>query len=207
MIEHFRLGTGGKVDYDFVVDDPKMYTKPWANSRPLTPLKPARGLPDLIEYNCSENNRDVNHLMSRSRRSNRLRRQSLEHFRKKCKARVWGRMGSCRGLVIRSAVRSEPTRRVKSRLPEWVLADRFDIQARASGNPTKGQMRVMMRSLLADRFKLAIHFEAREVPVFALVLAKPETQVHNSVRVRNNHHALARLHAAVFIPAKPAWPI
>ncbi len=64
VIEHFRPGTGGKVDYDFVVDDPKMYTKPWANSRPLTPLKPARGLPDLIEYNCSENNRDVNHLMS-----------------------------------------------------------------------------------------------------------------------------------------------
>lgn len=62
---------------------------------------------------------------------------------------------------------------LKSRLPEWALTDRFDIQARASGNPTKAQMRAMMRSLLADRFKLAIHFEAREVPVFALVLAKP----------------------------------
>jgi bla regulator protein blaR1 len=62
---------------------------------------------------------------------------------------------------------------LKSRLPEWVLTDRFDIQARASGNPTKAQMRLMMQSLLADRFKLAIHFETREVPVFALVLAKP----------------------------------
>jgi uncharacterized protein (TIGR03435 family) len=62
---------------------------------------------------------------------------------------------------------------LKSRLPEWVLTDRFDIQARGSGNPTKAQMRLMMQSLLADRFKLAIHFETREVPVFALVLAKP----------------------------------
>ena len=62
---------------------------------------------------------------------------------------------------------------LKSRLPEWVFTDRFDIQARASGNPTKAQIRMMMQSLLADRFKLAIHFEAREVPVFALVLAKP----------------------------------
>ena len=62
---------------------------------------------------------------------------------------------------------------LKSRLPEWVLSDRFDIQARAGGNPTKAQMRLMMQSLLADRFKLAIHFETREVPVFALVLAKP----------------------------------
>jgi uncharacterized protein (TIGR03435 family) len=62
---------------------------------------------------------------------------------------------------------------LKSRLPEWVLTDRFDIQARGSGNPTKAQMRLMIQSLLADRFKLAIHFETREVPVFALVLAKP----------------------------------
>lgn len=62
---------------------------------------------------------------------------------------------------------------LKSRLPEWVLTDRFDIQARGSGNPTKAQMRLMIQSLLADRFKLAIHFESREVPVFALVLAKP----------------------------------
>ena len=62
---------------------------------------------------------------------------------------------------------------LKSRLPEWVFTDRYDIQARASGNPTKAQMRLMMQSLLADRFKLAIHFETREVPVFALVPAKP----------------------------------
>jgi uncharacterized protein (TIGR03435 family) len=62
---------------------------------------------------------------------------------------------------------------LKSRLPEWVLTDRFDIQARATGNLTKAQLRMMMQSLLVDRFKLAIHFETREVPVFALVLAKP----------------------------------
>jgi uncharacterized protein (TIGR03435 family) len=62
---------------------------------------------------------------------------------------------------------------LKSRLPDWVFMDRFDIQARASGNPTKAQIRLMIQSLLADRFKLAIHFETREVPVFALVLAKP----------------------------------
>jgi uncharacterized protein (TIGR03435 family) len=76
---------------------------------------------------------------------------------------------------------------LKSRLPEWVLTDRFDIQARASGNPTKARMRLMMRSLLADRFKLAIHFETREVPVFALVLAKqgntgPQLRPHSDER-------------------------
>ncbi len=58
-----------------------------------------------------------------------------------------------------------------SKLPEWVSTDRFDIQARADGNPTKDQMRLMMQSLLEDRFKLAIHYETEQRPVFVLVLA------------------------------------
>jgi uncharacterized protein (TIGR03435 family) len=65
-------------------------------------------------------------------------------------------------------------------LPGWVTKDRFDIQARAEGDsaragggPTKDDMRLMMRSLLADRFKFAVHTETREVPVLAFVLAKP----------------------------------
>jgi hypothetical protein len=64
VIEHFRPGTNGSVDYEFIVDDPKMYTKPWVNKRPLRPLKPTPGLPDLLEYNCSENNKDLDHLRS-----------------------------------------------------------------------------------------------------------------------------------------------
>jgi uncharacterized protein (TIGR03435 family) len=58
-------------------------------------------------------------------------------------------------------------------LPGWVTTGRFDIQARADGNPTKDQMRLMMRSLLADRFQFAVHTETRETPVLAFVLAKP----------------------------------
>jgi len=58
-------------------------------------------------------------------------------------------------------------------LPKWVINDHFDIQARADGNPSKDQMRLMMQSLLADRFKLAVHYETRRLPVFALVLATP----------------------------------
>ena len=58
-------------------------------------------------------------------------------------------------------------------LPAWATSERFDIQARAEGNPGKDEMRLMMRALLADRFKLAVHYETRDVPVFAFVLAKP----------------------------------
>lgn len=57
--------------------------------------------------------------------------------------------------------------------PKWIATENFTIHARLAGNPTKDQIRLMMQDLLADRFKLAIHFETRTVPVFALTLAKP----------------------------------
>jgi len=58
-------------------------------------------------------------------------------------------------------------------LPGWTRTERFDVQAHADGNPGKDDMRLLMRALLADRFHLAMHRETREVPVLALVLAKP----------------------------------
>jgi bla regulator protein blaR1 len=57
--------------------------------------------------------------------------------------------------------------------PQWVATDSFEIEAQAKGNPTKDQMRLMLQSLLADRFKLAVHFESEVVPVFALTLVEP----------------------------------
>jgi uncharacterized protein (TIGR03435 family) len=64
-------------------------------------------------------------------------------------------------------------RAVQAALPKWANSDRYDIQARASGNPTKDQFRLMMQALLADRFKLAIHYETKQLPVMALELDKP----------------------------------
>jgi uncharacterized protein (TIGR03435 family) len=62
---------------------------------------------------------------------------------------------------------------VMTQLPKWATTNRYDIQARVAGNPTKDQFRMMMQALLADRFKLAIHYETKQVPVFGLVLDKP----------------------------------
>jgi len=62
---------------------------------------------------------------------------------------------------------------VNAQLPRSVNADDFEVEARGAGNPTKDQMRLMMQTLLADRFKLAVHFESREGPVFALTLVRP----------------------------------
>jgi len=60
-------------------------------------------------------------------------------------------------------------------VPDWVITERFNMTATVEGKPTEDQLRLMMRSLLEERFKLAIHKEIREVPVLALVLAKPGT--------------------------------
>ena len=55
--------------------------------------------------------------------------------------------------------------------PSWLSSDRFDIVATMAGNPPPEQMPLMLRSLLADRFKLVVHTETRELPIYALVLA------------------------------------
>jgi len=58
-------------------------------------------------------------------------------------------------------------------LPKWVSTERFSINARAAGDPSKDQYRLMMQSLLADRFGLVVHFEPKEESVLALTLIQP----------------------------------
>jgi bla regulator protein BlaR1 len=63
---------------------------------------------------------------------------------------------------------------LKATLPDWAVYDRFTIEARTDNqNVTKDELRLMMQSLLAERFKLAVHYEERRVPVLALVTVKP----------------------------------
>jgi uncharacterized protein (TIGR03435 family) len=67
---------------------------------------------------------------------------------------------------------AEEQKKEIARLPKWVTTDHYTIEARAAGKPSKDQFRLMVQSVLADRFKLAAHFETREAPVLALTLAK-----------------------------------
>ncbi len=50
----------------------------------------------------------------------------------------------------------------------------YDIAAKAEGDgtPKQGEFRQMLQALLADRFKLKVHREMREMPVYALVVGK-----------------------------------
>ncbi len=64
------------------------------------------------------------------------------------------------------------TAEVQHELPKWALVNRYDVEGRASGNPTKDQYRLMMQSLLGSRFKFSFHYENRDTPVLALELGK-----------------------------------
>ena len=69
----------------------------------------------------------------------------------------------------------EETRPLFASLPKWVLSDTYEVQARAAGKPSKDQMRLMMQTLLAERFGLKVHFERRQLSVYNLTLIKPGT--------------------------------
>lgn len=58
----------------------------------------------------------------------------------------------------------------------------YDIAAKAEGDgtPTKDEFRQMLQSLLADRFKLKVHREMREMPIYALVLGKNSPKLKDS---------------------------
>lgn len=65
-------------------------------------------------------------------------------------------------------------RAMRARLPEWAQRQKFTIVARPpQDNPTQDQLRLMMRSLLEDRFALQAHRENHTGPVNTLVVVKP----------------------------------
>jgi uncharacterized protein (TIGR03435 family) len=56
--------------------------------------------------------------------------------------------------------------------PDWVDSDRFDIIAKAPPNTSMADARLMLRALLAERFKLTLREDQKIMPVFAMVVAK-----------------------------------
>jgi len=55
--------------------------------------------------------------------------------------------------------------------PDWVLSDRYEIDARTPADATADQKRAMLQSLLADRFDLTLRRETRTLPVYELTVA------------------------------------
>ena len=66
--------------------------------------------------------------------------------------------------------------------PAWIAADRFDINARADGDRPPDVIRRMLWQLLTERFKLVVHTETREVPVYTMTLARGDRKTGPRLR-------------------------
>ena len=73
--------------------------------------------------------------------------------------------------------------------PDWARGARYDIVAKAESDlqlgPTggaPGPAQLMLQSLLAERFNLRTHRETREMPIYALVLAREDGRLGPNIR-------------------------
>lgn len=62
--------------------------------------------------------------------------------------------------------------------PKWLNDNEFDIDAKVDAPTTKENLRLMLRSLLADRFRLSVHPENKELHVYELVIDKDGPKIH-----------------------------
>ena len=69
--------------------------------------------------------------------------------------------------------------------PEWFQTAQFDISAKVPPGTTRDSFHKMLRNLLAERFKLAAHYEKREMKVYELAIAKSGLKFQESVPSEN----------------------
>jgi uncharacterized protein (TIGR03435 family) len=66
--------------------------------------------------------------------------------------------------------------------PGWINNDRFDVVAGRGGAPFE-QVPAMLRTLLAERFKLRTHSETRDMPMYTLVTARSDGALGEHMKV------------------------
>jgi uncharacterized protein (TIGR03435 family) len=64
--------------------------------------------------------------------------------------------------------------------PKWIDTDTYEITAKAAGAFQRDQPAQMLQTLLADRFKLTVHREIKQRPVYTLVPGKNGARLHLS---------------------------
>lgn len=64
--------------------------------------------------------------------------------------------------------------------PDWLESDRFDIVAKALQTTSPDDLRLMLRTLLAERFALAVHTGQKPGPAYGLVLGKTGSKLQPS---------------------------
>jgi uncharacterized protein (TIGR03435 family) len=64
--------------------------------------------------------------------------------------------------------------------PGWMRIERYDIVAKAAAPAPEDQLRLMLQTLLANRFQLALHREEKAMPTYILTVAKGGPKFHES---------------------------
>jgi len=88
--------------------------------------------------------------------------------------------------------------------PSWIGSDLYAIDARAGADATRATVRLMLKSLLAERFQLVAHLEKRELPAFALVLADRNGKL--GPRLQRSGPECAPVKAPEGVPLPPPPP-
>ena len=84
--------------------------------------------------------------------------------------------------------------------PGWANSEPYDIVAKADGNATRPQLRLMLQALLKDRFKLTLRHETKDAPIYELVVAKGGSKIQeDTVSVRQR---IARTGAGKIVAQK-----
>jgi len=92
--------------------------------------------------------------------------------------------------------------------PKWVDSDRFDIQVRGPKGAVESEAPRRLQSLLAERFALKAHREKRDLPIYALVLARADKSLgprlrrsqFDSEKIKEQDAKLLREGPATFTP-------
>ncbi len=64
--------------------------------------------------------------------------------------------------------------------PDWIDSDHYDIAAKAAGPATEPELRLMLQTLLADRFQLTFHRQTIEKQAYVLTVGKNGPKFHES---------------------------
>jgi uncharacterized protein (TIGR03435 family) len=96
--------------------------------------------------------------------------------------------------------------------PDWIDSARFDIIAQAEGDPQPvaagpDPLRLMLRTLLADRFKLVMHRETQDLPVFALTAARRDGTLGPRLRPAATDCAAARVERQAIVRSGGTPPV
>jgi uncharacterized protein (TIGR03435 family) len=93
------------------------------------------------------------------------------------RAGIVGRNVTLKSLIA-EAYRLQPHRVLGG--PGWFDYDQYDVEAKAAGPASADQLLLMLRALLAERFRLALHRETKELQVYQLVADKKGPEIRPS---------------------------